>query len=120
MHYETDPTTVPLCAETGYWEPLKGGERSSHSFCCFLATLRGTELCSLCSLSRDLSAMKLSSGCLLRLGEKEQLELTSCFGKERSNLDLCEPTAPLAAVSGKRCLHHKKEQPHRDWQGRPH
>lgn len=67
MLYETDPTTIPLCAETGYWEPLEGAERSSHSFCHFPATL-------------FFFPMKLSSGCLLHPGEKEQLELTSCFG----------------------------------------
>lgn len=73
MLCEPDPTSVPLCAETGYWEPLRGGERSSHSFCHFPATLLGSELCSLCSLCRGISAMKLPSGCLLHLGEKEQL-----------------------------------------------
>lgn len=45
--------------------------------------------------------MKLCSGCLLRLGKKEQLDLISCFGKERSNLDLCKPTGSLAAVLGR-------------------
>lgn len=47
MLYETDPTTIPLWAQTGHWEPLKGAERSSHTFCHFPATSLGTELCSL-------------------------------------------------------------------------
>lgn len=94
------------CVQTGHWEPLEGAERSSHSFCHFPATFLGTELCSLYFFP-----MKLSSGCLLHPGEKKQLELTACFGKERSNPELCKPTGPIAAVFGEGCLHHKKEQP---------
>lgn len=71
--------------------------------------------------------MKLSSGFLLHLEEKEQLGLSSCFGKERSNLALHESTGSLAAVFGTKeasgvCTARNSStigaavcQPHRDW-----